>query len=420
MMKNIKWIFWVFLMLGAQAFSEQDVYELFIERGDDSQITSRAASRADNKTVKRTKYNPLVRKVNAGSKIKLNIDDKTLLFDVKSVNRKSDNRLSFSGFTGNRSDFLNVAENDGRVVGSLSYAGKLYKIRPDKNGDSIISEVDQSALIDHDENYYANSSYNFTDMDGSISNDSVHLDSSSEFTVIVAYTEGFLNEAVDVDAYMDLLEQETNTAYINSSIDTRVKIIHAYQTSYSQSGSFSTDREYFSNTSNPETQELLSLRDSFNADVMMVLTGNDGYSYCGIAREIGASEDTALALAKESCAAGYYSFGHELGHLFGARHIIDNDPSTTPFVYGHGYCNTRSNTWHTVMAYNCPSDTGGLRIQQWSNPNISINGEPTGTVDLEFNARVINERAQEVANYRQSSTEENLSWLIPVINLVLL
>jgi hypothetical protein len=51
------------------------------------------------------------------------------------------------------------------------------------------------------------------------------------------------------------------------------------------------------------------------------------------------------------------------------------------------------------MAYNCPTNTGGPRIQQWSNPNISINDEPTGTQDVEFNAFVMNDRIDTVANF---------------------
>jgi hypothetical protein len=422
MMKNRRWLLLMFVVLSNPAFSGQDVYELFIRQNEKGVTVPKTVPKADKRVVELRKYNPAVKKINTKSVVKLSIDDKVLSFNVKSINRKTDSRWSFSGFTHNVHDFLHIAESNGNVVGSLLHSGVLYKIRPDKDGGSIISKVEQDTLIDHDESYYLNYNLDSVDTTSLVSNDSTQFDSNSEFTVIVAYTAGFLNDAGTIDAYMDLLEQETNTSYANSEVDTRVRIVHAYQTSYSQSGDFYADLDYFSNASNPETQELLDLRDTFNADVMMVLAGNNDYSYCGIAREIGASAGNALALAKESCAVGYYSFGHELGHLFGARHIIDNDSSIEPFEYGHGYCNTTSDTWRTVMAYGCPPGTGGVRIQQWSNPNITINDEPTGTAELEFNARVINERAQVVANFRQSSSNENedLSWLIPVINLILL
>ena len=152
-------------------------------------------------------------------------------------------------------------------------------------------------------------------------------------------------------------------------------------------GSFYTDRTYFTNASNAETAELYGLRDTYAADIMIVLTGNS-YGFCGLANGIGVGAADALGFASEQCAAGYYSFGHEIGHLFGARHIITQDPNTTPYAYGHGYCNVTSNTWRTVMAYNCPSGTGGPRIQQWSNPNVSLSGQPTGTTHTEHNARV--------------------------------
>ena len=91
---------------------------------------------------------------------------------------------------------------------------------------------------------------------------------------------------------------------------------------------------------------------------MILLTGN-GYSFCGLASGIGVSEDTAFAVASETCATGYYSFGHEIGHLFGARHIITQDPTPTPFSYGHGYCNTTASTWRNGAR--CCSQRAGCR-----------------------------------------------------------
>ena len=57
----------------------------------------------------------------------------------------------------------------------------------------------------------------------------------------------------------------------------------------------------------------------------------------GQADAIYADASSAFAIVDYDCATGYYSFGHELGHLQGARHDPNNDPTSTPFAYGHGY-----------------------------------------------------------------------------------
>ncbi len=373
--------FKLFLETPNYNFSESDI----VAKGSNEQLYAQG------------KYNSGIGKhVAKKSTVSLALFDEVTNYKINSVSRKKDHRVSYSGSSENNST-LSIAENNGRIVGSLQHDGKLYKLRPSKNGDTLIIEVKKEGLIDHSEAYSENS---FQVNPNELTNYDNATNSAAEFTVIVAYTSNFSSDAGDVAAYMDLLELETNTSYSNSQVNTSVKIVHYYQTSYSDSGDFYIDRSYFTNSSNSEVAELHSLREQYNADIMILLTGNTGYSFCGLANDIGATADNAIAFAREGCATGYYSFGHEIGHLFGARHIITKDSNTTPYAYGHGYCNVTPSTWRTVMAYDCPTNTGGPRIQQWSNPYISISSEPTGTVSQEYNAQVMNVRANTVANFR--------------------
>ncbi|WKD50119.1 M12 family metallo-peptidase [Microbulbifer spongiae] len=414
-------IFLLMLLLTDNTIAEE-VYDLFSKPGNGNAVSEKSEIQASEQGKKGIinigRFNENVKKITHDSRVVFDLKDKKILFKVDRVVRKGVERFSFSASSADRGN-IQISENNGRVVGSLNYAGKLFKIRSDENGDTVLIEVPKEDLIDHDEAYHEDYNYlplidqSLLDF-GSVAEAG---DSGSEFTVIVAYTSSFANSAGDITAYMDLLELETNMSYENSEVQTRVKIVHAYQTGYSDSGNFATDLNSFSNTSNAHTQQLYDLRNQYNADIMMLLTGNN-YSGCGQARSIGATEQNALAAAKESCATGNYSFGHEIGHLFGARHIISQDPSMTPFPYGHGYCNVTAGTWRTVMAYNCPQGTGGSRIQYWSNPDVYIQGQATGTRDIEFNAKVMNVRAVEVANFRVSPTP-NLAWLIPVLHIIL-
>lgn len=346
-------------------------------------------------------------KVRKGERVNLSVLGKKLNLNVKNIVKKSDKRTAYSSQSADGLSFLNLAENNGKIVGSMMVDNVLYKVRPEQGStNTLIIEVQNNTLIDHDESYTEDYNPNIMDTYSPVVNPAAtSSDSGSEITVIVAYTAAFKAAAGDINAYMDLLELETNTTFINSNVNARVNLIYSYQTGYTDSKDFYVDRSYFDNTSNNYSSQLRQLRDSRKADVMMVLTG-PGYNFCGIANQIGSTAETALALASENCATGYYSFAHEIGHLMGARHIMNNDPSVTPYQYGHGYCN--SNQWRTVMGYSCPNGDGP-RIQQWSNPYVSIAGKATGTTTYENNARVWNVRAGTVSSFRSGSPNDLLS-----------
>ncbi|AQP98883.1 hypothetical protein B0W48_03170 [Pseudoalteromonas aliena] len=338
--------------------------------------------------------------LSSGSHISVDFFDKKVSYKINKILTKEQNRTSFLGSSTNSDDNIAISQVNGEISGSLYYQGTLYKLRTTPQGNTLVIKVPSENLIDHSPSYieyYSDDilNKNYEQYDTSV------VDSASEFTVVVAYTADFVASAGNIPAYMDLLETETNASFANSGVNTSVSIVHSYQTNYQDSGNFSTDRDYFAEKSNPESKELRRLRDEHHADLMIVLTGNN-YAFCGIATEIGATANTAIAFARESCATGYYSFAHEIGHLFGARHIISQDNNSIPFSYGHGYCNVTENTWRTVMAYRCPNGTGGNRNLHWSTPLVRINGEVTGTAELKNNARVLNVRANTIANFRQT------------------
>jgi hypothetical protein len=151
--------------------------------------------------------------------------------------------------------------------------------------------------------------------------------------------------------------------------------------------------------------EVHTHRDTYKADVCVLIIDNP--SACGLASAIMATEASAFCAVHWDCATGYYSFAHEIGHLQGARHNPEVDPNTSPFPYGHGYLYIPDG-WRTIMAYNHSSCPGGYctRVQYWSNPGIIYppSGVPTGTAATHDNARVLDETAFTVANFRVSGT----------------
>ena len=143
-----------------------------------------------------------------------------------------------------------------------------------------------------------------------------------------------------------------------------------------------------------------TLRNTHGADLVSLFVENG--SFCGLAA-VNASATNAFSVVSRSCATGNLSFAHELGHNFGALHDLYVSPQTSPDPHGHGYADI-AGEWRTVMAYNnacVAAGTSCMRVAQFSNPDVSYAGAPTGTLATHDNARVHDERALTVANFRQ-------------------
>ena len=213
--------------------------------------------------------------------------------------------------------------------------------------------------------------------------------------VLVAYTPAARTAVADIRATIQLAVAESNQSYVNSGVNIQLRLVDSFELSYSESGkSYSTILNDFVNNTTVQNR-----RNSSGADMSaMIINQSD---YCGMADAIMANASTAFAVVHYSCATGYYSFAHELGHLQGARHDPANDPTPTPFAYGHGYQQTAANPhWRTIMAYDCAG--GCPRLQYWANPNVTYNGLPMGTASVSHDARVLNETAATVAAFRST------------------
>ncbi|TMO90349.1 pre-peptidase C-terminal domain-containing protein [Pseudoalteromonas ruthenica] len=221
----------------------------------------------------------------------------------------------------------------------------------------------------------------------------------TQIDLLVVYTAKAAQLSGDIDALIDLAINETNQGYQNSGVNATVSLAHKAQVNYTEASSSGTDLNRLAGTNDGYMDEVHGLRDQYGADVVVLV--NDVNGYCGQADAIGASASSAFAMVDYDCATGYYSFGHEIGHLQAARHNPENDPTNSPYAYGHGYQDP-SSQWRTVMAYNCNS--GCTRINYWSNPNKSYNGTAMGTTTRSDNTRVLNITSPTIANFRSGGT----------------
>jgi len=279
---------------------------------------------------------------------------------------------------------------DGKTItGNVHFGGELYKIRPLKTGNHAIAAVDFSSLPpDHPAEYADLPTYKMPP--------TITAQADTVINVMANWTSSAASASGNISALVDLAVAETNQGYTNSGVSIDMILVHKSQVTYTQSGSFSTDLSRYRGTSDGYMDSIHTTRNSVGADVALLVINNS--SSCGLASGIGSTASTAFADAHWDCITGYYSFGHEIGHLQSARHDINTDGTLTPYAYGHGYRYTGSPSWRTIMAYNCPA--GCPRLNYWSNPNKLYNGVPMGNTTRADNTRVLNTTRGTVAAFR--------------------
>ena len=229
-------------------------------------------------------------------------------------------------------------------------------------------------------------------------------ESIPEISVMTVFTFKANEKVRDIYALSELAIAEANFGYRASGVKARLKLVHAVAHSYIEvSGS----RKALSRIINPNDgymDDVHVLRDQYEADIGILITSSGSASVENILE----SPERAFAFVNYEVATGIYSFTHEIGHLLGAQHeaSLTNMGSNVPYAFGHGYADPKVSSngstlsaWRTVMAYgdNC---LGCFRINIWSNPNITILGEPAGNAVFSDNVRVLNMNASAFASFR--------------------
>ncbi|HEX8907115.1 MAG TPA: M12 family metallo-peptidase [Longimicrobiaceae bacterium] len=293
---------------------------------------------------------------------------------------------------------------DGGLTATVTIGETQYSIEPIGNGLHAVSRIDQSGFpSEHTPDNPSGALLSQLDAaTGGIRaarSGEIGIAALTTINVLVVYTASAASAAGTIGSKIQLAVDETNQSYANSGISITFNKVYAGQVTYSESGrTFSQHVNALMSTTDGIMDNVHTLRNTYAADLVMLVV-NDSEA-CGQAAAIKATASSAFAVAHYTCITGYYSFGHELGHLQGARHDRFVDGSTSPYAYGHGFI-PASKKWRTIMAYGngCSNCT---RIQWWSNPakTYPSTGEVMGTTTYEDNARVLNGTATTVAAFR--------------------
>ena len=229
--------------------------------------------------------------------------------------------------------------------------------------------------------------------------------------VMVVYTSRAVTAVGGVsamNALVDLAVQETNQSYINSNVNQRLNLVYQGQIAYDEGANpdFGTTLNRLTEKADGHMDNVHALRDAHGADVVNLMI--EGSQYCGIAWLMNSPsvsfEADAFSVVAQSCATGYYSFAHELGHNMGSRHDTYVDANNTPYPYSHGFTYPAGN-WRTIMAYNNACTAMGkncTRLQFWSNPTVNREGVAMGNASTADNHASLNNTAATVAAFRTS------------------
>jgi hypothetical protein len=207
-----------------------------------------------------------------------------------------------------------------------------------------------------------------------------------------------------MEALINLAVEETNVAYGYSDIPMQLRLVHIhYEADYDDH--VNNDWQATLNSLHDANDGIFdyvpAMRSQYGADFVSMLI--DSGQYCGLSfLPIPPTGDDAYSLVLWSCATGYYSFGHELGHNMGCYHDRPDAGvaglTGTGYNFGYQYLDEQSygQQFRTILSYDCPG--GCDRLQRFSNPSQLFQGLPLGTPTTD-NARWMRERVSIYANY---------------------
>jgi len=193
----------------------------------------------------------------------------------------------------------------------------------------------------------------------------------------------------------------TNTAFERSGVAAVLTSVGFQELPYAESAAGLSADLFAISPGGALNAAIEAMRTTTGADLVALVTGRQtSSSGCGVAW-IGPSSGFAFSVTEQACLlAGQWTFSHELGHNFGARHAAGDGSDTSPACPSYP-CGYRDGDVRTLMAYYV-SGSATSRVLNYSSATVrepAATGLPTGS-PLHDNARRLGETAGAIAAYR--------------------
>ncbi len=280
------------------------------------------------------------------------------------------------------------------ITGIVRVRGNTYEITPAENGRHLVVKIDPKKVPadTHD-------GIKGPPLPSQKRVPTGAQPSQSVVTVLIVTTKDVRAADPNLGDKIVLAFQEANRGNTNSKVDIVFENAGTFDADYDEASTLTAMDDKLENSRDPILGKPVNLeRAKKSADLVVMLVKNA--TECGIA-SIGGGKTLAFAVVNYTCASGSFSFAHEIGHIFGLYHDRASLGMPTNGVpsYKYGFLHKAPPPeWRTIMAtYNtCIVCT---RINYWSNPDLTYQGHPLGTITYENEARFLNEKREEIANY---------------------
>ena len=212
---------------------------------------------------------------------------------------------------------VSLVVRDGVLAGNITMPGTSYEVRYEESGVYSINQIDPAAFPPEAPPIPVHTPSTFPAIAG---------DDGSTIDVMVVYTTTARLAAGGtgaMNALIALAVSESNTGYANSNVTQRLRLVHTAEVEYSEAGfNWTTTLNRLTNTADGFMDEVHALRDTYGADAVVLIVNDT--AFCGQAWLMTTVSDGfktfAFSLVSRICAAGNYSFAHELGHNMGSHH----------------------------------------------------------------------------------------------------
>ncbi|MEW6655048.1 MAG: M12 family metallo-peptidase, partial [Bacteroidota bacterium] len=304
-----------------------------------------------------------------------------------------------------------------KILASIWHSDKFYSVETVEDDIQFVTEIDLGELARNDCKVEFNTKNRLSKSTQIKSVNSVTT--TDTIKVLVAYSAGLLayynNDVTPINNLINTCEFTTNGVFIRSGANSAtIKVVHRPLYTYSLTGTASIDVESFKNNN-----YIKGLRNQYQADVCILLVNSLDDNGSVPDGAIPATYENAYCIVKAASAVGYYSFTHELGHLFGGRHQIgadNNMENSHGKAYKHNGSDTDPLSFLTVMAvyavidkpfYDCRITR---RVGYFSNPSINepVSGVPTGDGPSTYVVGEINGSAYTLASFQPRYTTSGI------------
>lgn len=277
---------------------------------------------------------------------------------------------------------------DGAVAGVVSLPDALYEILPLANGDHLLLEIDPGR-------FPACGGAELPAIPQRALRPARHAGGKAGTTridLLVAYTAGTVSAAggerplrVRIQSAVDA----ANTAFLNSGIDAYLNLVHVERISYAETGTAGTDLRWL--RADPA---VANLRRAWGADMVSMMVGRMDDA-CGIGYVIprggvsAAFGPWAYSVVDLRCATTNHTLAHELGHNLGANHDPSNGPAPGDAAFPYAFGHLVDGSFRTVMSYSTDCALSCPRVNSFSHPGLTYNGQLMGIADQRDNHRTL-------------------------------